>query len=152
MEKEKEKENLEKKDARLEKKNEGKKYKIAGIILLGCLFLIFLSKVSKSWKADHDIVFLQKTKSLIQRAAKSSTMAQQDSNPIIGLYHASEGVAYLQAARLLLPPSKLEKLINVDVSQLEENLNMQQKLAVKTIYEYCPKVKPTSRNVATWVE
>lgn len=125
------------------KKN--KKFIIAALILMGSLVIIMLSKLSKSWKTKYDSTYLNKTKTLINRSTQSYTIAYQNTNPLIALMHSSEGFSYLQAARLLLPPSELEQLTNVNTVELEEALRNQQQIAMKSIVQQIPNSKPRGK-------
>lgn len=128
-----------------------KRLNLIALIMVGVFVLILLSKITKNWKHKYDSDYLAKTKIMMQKSAQSATIAHQDSNAIMGLMHASEAMAYLQAARLMLPASKIEMLGALDPVELEEQIRNQQQLAIKSIIQYCPDVKPKGKSVNGWI-
>jgi hypothetical protein len=125
-----------------------------GAIVMASLYaFIWLSKTVRNWKRKYSAEYKEKSKQIVQQAGEHSTVAQQDSNAIIGLMHSSEGIGALQAAKTLMPEQHLVDLTGISVNDLESQLRMQQREAIKAIGSQCPRTKPNANaiSVASWL-
>lgn len=82
------------------------------------------------------------TRALIKEAAQWSTIAQQDSNPLLALMHATYGTAYLNVARRLHTDSEIEAASNLRVEEFSATLLANQQAAVQKLLTLCPMSTP----------
>lgn len=82
------------------------------------------------------------TRALIKEAAQWSTIAQQDSNPLLALMHATYGMAYLNVARRLHTDRDIEAASNLRVEEFSATLQSNQQTAVQKLLTLCPMSTP----------
>jgi hypothetical protein len=82
------------------------------------------------------------TRALIREAAQWSTIAQQDSNPMLAVIHASFGQAYLNVARRLHTDAEIEAVGSVKVEEFSATLHANQQQAVQKLLAMCPMSSP----------
>lgn len=81
---------------------------------------------------------------LVRQAARWTTAAQQDENPLIRVLHANYGMAYITAARQVANDERIRKVTGVDARAMEEEIAHTQDWAVKTFAQYVPELVPKS--------
>ena len=82
------------------------------------------------------------TRALIREAAQWSTIAQQDSNPMLAVIHASFGQAYLNVARRLHTDAEIETVGGLKVEEFSATLHANQQQAVQKLLAVCPMSSP----------
>lgn len=120
----------------------------AALVFIGAMALVLISKLTSDWRKQYDKEYLTRAKSMVASASRAATIANQDTNPTIGLMHASEGLGYLKSARGMLPPSDLARLGSTDPDVLEKVLMSQQQQAIQAISQQCPRAKPYIKGAA----
>ena len=132
--------------------NQRKSLVTAGMFIIGCIVLATLIRIFSSFKRNHTSEYIQKTKEMLQRAGRSYAISQQDSSPLIGLMHASEGLAYISSARSMLPAAELDSLSKSNVQDIEAALKNQQDMALRTVAAQCPatRIQGSLPALAAW--
>jgi hypothetical protein len=117
----------------------------AWVVCGAAAFVIFAGVLSNRGKSatvaskSNDAL---STRALIKEAAQWSTIAQQDSNPLLALMHATYGMAYLNVARRLHTDSEIEVASNLRVDEFSLTLQSNQQAAVQRLLTLCPMSTP----------
>jgi hypothetical protein len=110
---------------------------LVGLVVLSLLFGSG-STMHSSSLSDSD----QVTKSLIKEAAQWSTVAQQDSNPLLALVHSTYGTAYLNIARHLGSDDDIARSSNLNLGEFRNTLSLNQQAAMRALLAQCPMMAP----------
>lgn len=97
---------------------------------------------------------LKRARSLVTQAIHWHQVAEQDTNPLFAMKHSDYAIAYLNAARSMLPDNILEKNCNTDIHELSNTLEMHQREQTKLVTGICPNSNPEaskSRHV-NWIK
>lgn len=120
--------------------------KAAIVVCCAAALLVFISYFALNSSPSIDVSTSSSTalstKALIREAAQWSTIAQQDSNPLLALMHATYGMAYLNVARRLHTDSDIEAASNVRVEEFSATLQSNQQAAVQKLLTLCPMSTP----------
>ena len=84
----------------------------------------------------------KKIKKLSRQAARWSTAAKQDLNPLIAVLHANYGAGYLWALKDIATTQQIQKATNIDVKKFtKEIIQIQDETTFKMI-KVCPEYAP----------
>lgn len=89
-----------------------------------------------------------KLKILLRQAARWSTAASQDSNPIIRLLHANYGAAYLFALQDITTAQEFSALLDANEREFRARIVGIQDEATRNIASVCPAVAPDEKFLA----
>ena len=104
--------------------------------------------VNTSFSNDH----LKQARILVKQALQWHTMAMQDKNPLFAMRHSDYAVAYLTAARSMLPDQVLEKISNVEIHEMVQVLEQEQREHANQLSKKCPKANPDKlTNSVKWL-
>ena len=113
-------------------------------IVCGCataavvvLALLSLSAHSSSSRASLRSGSLS---SLMRKSARYSVLADQDSNALISMLHATYSLAYVNAARKLATDRTLRRLTRIDAGELANAADAKQQRALAHINQGCPDI------------
>ena len=87
-------------------------------------------------------------KILLRQAARWSTAASQDSNPIIKLLHANYGAAYLFALQDITTSQEFSALLGSNEQEFRARIVGIQDAATKNMANVCPAVMPDEKFLA----
>ena len=92
--------------------------------------------------------------SLMRQSARYSVLADQDSNALISMLHATYSLAYCNAARKLASDQTLRRLTHIDASELANAADAKQQRALAHINQGCPDmaVHSDQLRLAGWLE
>jgi hypothetical protein len=110
---------------------------LAIIIIILKLYLIY-----NSFKGDHYVEKDQIIKGLIRQAARWSTAAIQDQNPMIAVLHANYGAGYLWALRDSFSDFDIETYGKIDVIRFRDEITKVQDNATRRMAAICPDYAP----------
>ena len=79
---------------------------------------------------------------LVQQALQWHRTSEQDKNAMYAARHANYAVAYLSAARSMLPDQVLEQLTGVQLHDLAASLEASQRRSARLVSTACPKANP----------
>ena len=122
-------------------------------VLLGLLVISVVTKllnynVTATYSNEH----LKKGRLLVRQSLQWHAMAEQDTNPFFAARHSNYAIAYLSAARSLLPDQILQKIANVDVHDMALILESAQREHAKNLNQRCPKGNPDgTTNSVKWL-
>ena len=113
------------------------------LVVFGCVVLIsVISKFTNSGSRKYSSHFINLLKSLTSQSVQFHNAALQDTNPLIGLMHANYALAYLMLVhRLGATDADVNRITNVDISELQLFLENDQKRAIQRITSTCPACK-----------
>lgn len=112
------------------------------LVVLGVLVVALLSKWSGGSATRFPPKFTRDVKSLVTEAARWSAVAEQDTNAMLRVLHATYAVAYLNAARTFADDKDLERISGVRVPELQAQMQTQQQDAIQKVGVKCPSVVP----------
>ena len=115
------------------------------------LALLSLSAHSSSSRASLRSGSLS---SLMRQSARYSVLADQDSNALISMLHATYSLAYVNAARKLASDRTLRWLTRIDAGGLANAADAKQQRALAHINQGCPNIAVHSDQLrlAGWLE
>lgn len=117
-------------------------------LLLALLMRLMNSSSAQTYSAEH----LKRAKALVRQAISWHAAAKQDSSPLFASRDADYAVAFLNAARSMLPDQVLERLANVAVHDLVSELEAHQRECVRKLTQACPRANPSgSTSSANWI-
>lgn len=113
------------------------------LIVTGIVILVAgMSKWSGHNGPRYSRGFMQQVENLVNQATKWHLTAKQDQNPMVAMMHADFALAYITAARKLLPDHDIERITSVKVAELQTFLESDQQQAMERILYTCPYLKP----------
>lgn len=119
----------------------------AAVVAAGVVVLAIVSRLAGSGRSTaHNATQLRVARRLVQQAMRWHEASDQDSNPLFAARHASYAVAYLNAARALLPDVALEQCTRVDVHALIGKLEVAEQARARALTERCPRANPSKRH------
>lgn len=104
--------------------------------MIFCL-VVFIINNNKS-KCDKTQII----KTLVRQAARWSTAAAQDSNPLISILHANYGAGYLWALRDIATDAEIESAVGIDILQFRDAITNAQDYSAKKMMAVCPQFAP----------
>ena len=108
--------------------------------IIYAILLIFILMNTYSYSTSTEIN--SKLRILIRQAARWSTAARQDQNPMIALLHANYGAGYLWAAKDIATENQIEKATNIDIVKFTSEIVKTQDTATKNMIRVCPEFGP----------
>lgn len=111
-------------------------------VLIIIVLLVLL--VKKEIPLDNSV------KTLARQAARWSTAATQDENPMIAVLHANYGAGYLWAINDIVTSSEFERMTGHDYKKFRDSIVSVQDDATKRALQACPEFGP-ERNYLTAV-
>ena len=91
-----------------------------------------------SFSSDH----LACAKSLVSQAIEWHHHSQQDENALFAARHADYALAYMNAARRLVPDETLQKISSIDVFETMVALEAHQQKHTRRLQRACPTINP----------
>lgn len=85
---------------------------------------------------------------LIRQTARWATAAAQDTNPYIANLHATYSVGYLMALREIYDDETINKLGNINIRRLEEEVTRIMDGAISQLVQICPEGQPKNKYLA----
>ena len=113
----------------------------AAFLVLIVLVLCMLSRNSKSAGSDSG----QMITKLMQECLHKSTLALQDTNPLIEMKHSVEAMALLQCCRALVSDRLLERVSGVDIQKLQKKCAKSEQSATQKVRQRMNKQVSTQR-------
>ena len=92
-------------------------------------------------------------RAIMRQSARAATLADQDSNAVMSMTHASYALAYVTAARRMASDRKLRQLTGIDAAELEHAADEKQRRALAHINAGCPElaVRSDQLRMAGWL-
>lgn len=123
---------------------------------IGVVVVVLVVSLLSMWTVGTPVASSQYAKnlrSIVQQAIQLNTTAQQDSNTLVRLVHATTALSYLDAARMASVGRDLSKIARVNTDEIRQLLDASQKSAIQQVVQMCPAVKPTGAYVmgSGWV-
>lgn len=101
-----------------------------------------------SFSSDH----IACAKALVAQAIEWHHFADQDDNPMFAVRHADYAVAYLNAARRLLPDDVLQRLTSIDIFETMVALEAHQQQRSRRLQKACPTINPNGNtSTVSWL-
>lgn len=82
---------------------------------------------------------------LVRQAARWTTAAEQDENPIIANLHANYGAGYIFALRSIATDNQIKLVTNKDAKQLENYIIKVQENILRNLIKQCPNIAPKGK-------
>lgn len=123
------------------------------IISVLCLALSLLTKfLNASPKGTYSQSHVKAGKNLVRQALYWNNVASQDENVMFASRHSDFAVAYLSAARSILPDAVLERATNLEMHDVANKLESSQREKAKRLSATCPKSNPKgSTTSSNWI-
>lgn len=130
-------------------KNLIKNNSIIGILLAfigGIIFTYFLLELKDKCLLGigRDDVMTGVITKLTRQAARWSTAAKQDENPLVAVLHANYGSGYLWALQDIASPEQIAAATGIDYKRLEREITETQDVITLKAVGICPKFGPES--------
>ena len=120
--------------------------RIAIAYALGALALLIAAALLARWVSSEHRSYPQRVvlqiKKLIQHASQWGLASIQDDNPLLSLMHVNTAIAYVAAARRMLPAEDIARITGADVDELSRVLDDKQLQAMQRIHQVCPTLLP----------
>jgi len=81
-------------------------------------------------------------RTLVRQAARWSTAATQDANPMIAVLHANYGAGYLWALKDIASDSEIERASNINIKKFTREIVAIQDASTKKMVGVCPEFGP----------
>ena len=81
-------------------------------------------------------------RTLVRQAARWSTAATQDANPMIAVLHANYGAGYLWALKDIASDSEIERASNINIKKFTREIVAVQDVSTKKMVGVCPDFGP----------
>ena len=109
---------------------------LIGIVIMFLLY--YISKYSSSkCRSLSEVVQI-----LVRQAARWTTAASQDENPMIAILHANYGTGYLWALQDIATDDQINRYTNIDFQKFKDSITKVQDKVTKKMVEVCPKFSP----------
>ena len=107
------------------------------------LAIIVITKIANarwgdSFSSDH----IECAKALVAQAIEWHHHAEQDDNALFATRHADYAIAYMNAARRLVPDDTLQKVTSIDIFETMVALEAHQQKHTRRLQRACPTVNP----------
>tara|TARA_B100000787_G_C16047390_1_gene229668 strand:+ start:252 stop:677 length:426 start_codon:yes stop_codon:yes gene_type:complete len=106
--------------------------------IISILTRLLNANINATYSTSH----LKRARSLVTQAIYWYDTSEQDTNPLFAMKHSDYAIAYLNAARSMLPDNILEKTCNVDIHELTNTLETHQREQTKAVTGICPNSNP----------
>lgn len=123
---------------------------VTAVAALGVITKLLNANVNATFSVSH----LKRARLLVSQAIYWHDTSEQDTNPLFAMKHADYAIAYLNAARSMLPDNILERTCNVDIYELSNSLETHQRQKTKSVTEICPTSNPeaTKTKHVNWMK
>lgn len=101
-----------------------------------------LAKAKQGECNKYSPKFIQHVRRLVRTAAQGSTLAHQDTDPVVALLHVNTSLAYAKAAREMMPSQEVEKVAGVDVDEMIYILEEELLDRMQAIHQIAPNLQP----------
>ena len=109
------------------------------LIFLIVLFLILI--IQKDTEKDNKNMD-EEIKTLVRQAARWSSAAKQDENPMIAVLHSNYGAGFLWALKDIATQEQIEKATGIELLKFEKEITSVQDSAIKKMVLACPDFQP----------
>ena len=100
----------------------------------------------------HSPDLLLRGGALMKQAFEWHAQSQQDTDPLFAMRHSDYALAYLNAARSILPDHALQRLSGIDVHDTVVALEAHQNAHTGTMSKICPPSNPKKKTSSvSWV-
>ena len=110
--------------------------------ILGIFSGIFIIKLFTNYSINSNLH--SSIQILVRQAARWSTAANQDQNPMIAVLHANYGAGYLWALKDIATDDQIKKATNIDIIKFKDEIIKTQDNATKKMIKVCPDFGPVS--------
>lgn len=104
------------------------------------IWIIILLLAVLSYKSENSKDEIIGT--LIRQAARWSTAAAQDENPMVAVLHANYGAGYLWALKDIATDDEIKQASGIDVLRFKKEVVEAQDIATLKMIKVCPKFAP----------
>jgi hypothetical protein len=87
-------------------------------------------------------ILQEKVRILTRQAARWSTAATQDENPLIAVLHANYGAGYLWAINDIVTSEQFNQMTGYDYTRFRDEITKIQDMATKKMISVCPDFAP----------
>ena len=84
----------------------------------------------------------EEIKTLVRQAARWSSAAKQDKNPMIAVLHSNYGAGFLWALKDIATQDQIEKATGIKLLEFEKEVTDAQDGAIKKMITVCPEFQP----------
>ena len=109
------------------------------LIFLIVLFLLLI--IQKDTEKDNKNLD-EEIKTLVRQAARWSSAAKQDENPMIAVLHSNYGAGFLWALKDIATQEQIEKATGIELLKFEKEITSAQDGAIKKMVMACPDFQP----------
>lgn len=126
---------------------------VAICVVTVALAVVVITKIANlrggdSFSSDH----IACAKAMVAQAIEWHHHSQQDDNPLFAARHADYAIAYMNAARRLVPDETLQKVTSVDVFETMVALEAHQQKHTRRLQRACPTVNPgKATSTVSWL-
>ena len=117
-------------------------------VIIIFLLIIYCIHSGESFNLDDNNDKKTNINKLIRQIARWATAAVQDTNPYIANLHATYSVGYLMALREIYDDETINKLGNINVRILEEEVTKIMDGAISQLIQICPEGQPKNKYLA----
>lgn len=111
-------------------------------LFLLIIFTICLFVQTSQDRASTSNTNEENIRTLVRQAARWSTAATQDANPMIAVLHANYGAGYLWALKDIATDSEIERASSIDVKKFTREIVAVQDASTKKMIGVCPNFGP----------
>jgi len=112
---------------------------VAGVLLVSLAASLLHANGYGRFSPAHT----ERAAALMQQALQWHRTSVQDKKPLFAARHANYAVAYLSAARSMLPDQVLEQLVGVQMHDLAASLEASQRRLACLVTTACPQANPS---------
>jgi hypothetical protein len=114
------------------------------LIACAALFgvVVVVSLLSRWCVKRYPPYTLQKINTLLQDAMQWGAVADQDTNPLLSLIHATYALSNINVARLMVSDQDIENIANMHAGELHKDLQGKQGRAIRRLHKKYPKLRP----------
>jgi hypothetical protein len=113
---------------------------------LGAIVVVVALAAAGRWLAASSRTYparvIAQARKLVQNAAQRATESMQDENPLMALMHVNSAIAYVSAARRMVPNDDLARMTGVDIDELARLLDDKQLQTMQRLHQACPDLMP----------
>jgi len=113
------------------------------IVLAVIVILLILSKLPGYSVSRGEMVNLTQLQALGDEAKRMFALARQDQNPLLALLHSTRAMSKVHTLRLLGPPHRTAKKLDLDLNALKSEISLFQKQKINEINVMCPSLSLT---------
>ena len=106
------------------------------LFLIILFFLLIIHKETASKNMEKEI------KTLVRQAARWSSAAKQDKNPMIAVLHSNYGAGFLWALKDIATQEQIEQATGIELLKFEKEITSVQDGAIKKMVMACPDFQP----------